>query len=86
MIWYYMLHTIVLTLQGISLAIPEFAIVNQLPYGTDELVSSAFGTIYALGDWFLPLLTVIHVILLYLVYRMAKIVFEIFIIRKVIGR
>jgi hypothetical protein len=86
MIWSVLLGGIVSLVNGISNLVPEFVLVTQLPWGLDDALTGAFGAIYAWGSLFPFLLPAIHVILLYIAYRLGKIVLEIFLIRKALGR
>jgi hypothetical protein len=85
MIWAYVVEFFRQAIDAVSSVVPNFVLVTSLPWGLDPVLSSAFGVIYAAGSLFPFMLPVIHVILLYITYRLSKTLLEIFLIRKALG-
>jgi len=83
MIWYFIIDA-VNTLLG---AIAGFVgVVQFLPWGLDPVIGGGFGAIYDVIRLMAPLYIVIQVVMIYIGYRVAKLIFEAFLIRKALGR
>jgi len=78
MIWYYIANSINYALDsallGINYILAPFglsAVVTSLPFGTDEALTNALGTLWAIAQFFPPIYTLVIASVIFLVYKIG---------------